>query len=129
MASGGFASAHNQDCPWTSLGDFRPQRPGLLVNARGRGQLVQFKAEADCRGQTFCLEVSLAQVAENRWSFRALQLVRFRQRQMRRPSAAVSTSLVLAVQLSTCERDDPIIDRSADVATRCSELPRQQSDQ
>jgi len=38
---------------------------------------------------------------------------------MRRSSAAVSTSLVLAVQLSTYERDDPIIDRSADVATRC----------
>ena len=37
MASGGFASDHNQDdhnqdCPWTSLGDFRPQRPGPLVS-------------------------------------------------------------------------------------------------
>ena len=51
--------------------------------------------------------------------FDRCSLVRFRQRQMRRSSAAVSTSLVLAVQLSTYERDDPIIDRSADVATRC----------
>ena len=35
MASGGFARSGadpNQDWPWTSLGDFRPQRPGPLVS-------------------------------------------------------------------------------------------------
>jgi len=43
----------------------------------------------------FCLEVSLAQVAES-FSTVAVSCVRFRQRQMRRSSAAVSTSLVSA---------------------------------